>query len=111
MTKTLHAGPVPVGGRHPLVIIAGPCIIESRRHSLALATRLAALARRQGVPLIFKASYDKANRTSVAAYRGPGLVAGLDILREVKERLGCNCRRFSAGRRTWCWRSAVAAGL
>jgi 2-dehydro-3-deoxyphosphooctonate aldolase (KDO 8-P synthase) len=88
MTRTLHVGSIRIGGRSPLVIIAGPCIIESRRHCLAMARRLADLARRQGVPLIFKASYDKANRTSVDAYRGPGLAKGLEILREVKERLG-----------------------
>lgn len=77
-----------VGGDAPLAIIAGPCVIESREMCLDLAERLARMARREGMPLIFKASYDKANRTSHRSFRGPGLVKGLEILREVKERFG-----------------------
>ena len=88
MTRVVKIGAVPVGGRHPLVLIAGPCVIESRRHTLDMARRLAALGAERKLPVVFKASYDKANRTSVHAYRGPGLQAGLEILREVKERYG-----------------------
>ncbi len=88
MERTVKVGGVSIGRRHPLVLIAGPCVIEGRRSCLELAGRLARLARRDGIPLIFKASYDKANRTSHESYRGPGLVRGLEILAEVKERYG-----------------------
>ncbi|MCX6997581.1 MAG: 3-deoxy-8-phosphooctulonate synthase [Kiritimatiellaeota bacterium] len=87
-TRVIHVGTVRLGGRHPLALIAGPCVIESRAGCLALAARLARLARDEGIPFIFKASYDKANRTALHAFRGPGLSRGLDILREVKERYG-----------------------
>ena len=86
--KTIKIGSVPVGGKHPLVLIAGPCVIESRQGVLGLARRLADLGQRRNIPVVFKASYDKANRTSVNAFRGPGLVEGLAILQEVKERYG-----------------------
>ena len=72
------------GGR--LVFIAGPCVIESRAMALDLARRLSSLAAELGVQYIFKASFDKANRTSVDSYRGPGIDEGLDILAEVRER-------------------------
>jgi 2-dehydro-3-deoxyphosphooctonate aldolase (KDO 8-P synthase) len=85
-TQSIRAGPVVFGGRAPLALIAGPCVIESREGCLDLAGRLARWARKAGVPLVFKASYDKANRTSVNAYRGPGLERGLEILAEVKAR-------------------------
>lgn len=71
-----------------MCLIAGPCVLESREHALALGARLAEISRGEGVPLIFKASYDKANRTSVTSYRGPGLRAGLEVLREVKRTTG-----------------------
>lgn len=70
------------------VLIAGPCVIESRDHCLFMAERIAEAADRTGVPLIFKASFDKANRTSVDSFRGPGLERGLEILAEVKASLG-----------------------
>lgn len=79
---------VNIGPGAPLCLIAGPCVIESRDHALDLATRLAGMARRQGAPLIFKASYDKANRTSVDSYRGPGLEEGLRILAEIRQSTG-----------------------
>ena len=75
---------MPLGGGAPLVVIAGPCVIESRDHALATARALKAIAARVGVPLVFKASYDKANRTSLDSYRGPGLVEGLRVLEQVK---------------------------
>ena len=68
--------------------IAGPCVIESEKHCLKMAERLAEIGRRLGIALIFKASYDKANRTSSATYRGPGLEEGLRILEKVKARVG-----------------------
>ncbi len=88
MGKTVKIGSVKVGGRSPLALIAGPCVIESREACLDLAERLAAFARREDVPFIFKASYDKANRSSHASFRGPGLAAGLEILAEIRERFG-----------------------
>jgi 2-dehydro-3-deoxyphosphooctonate aldolase (KDO 8-P synthase) len=89
MTKTIKLGKgVKIGGRNPLVLMAGLCVIESREICLDLAKRLVALAGKEGIPLVFKASYDKANRTSVNGFRGPGLEKGLAILAEVKERFG-----------------------
>jgi len=87
MVKKVRVGDVVFGARD-LVFIAGPCVIESREGCLALAGRLVRLAQRMQVPLIFKASFDKANRTSIAAYRGPGMEEGLKILAEVKRRYG-----------------------
>jgi 2-dehydro-3-deoxyphosphooctonate aldolase (KDO 8-P synthase) len=72
-------------GAGPLVLIAGPCVIESEAHAVETALALADIARRAGVPLIFKASYDKANRTSARAYRGPGLERGVRVLARVRE--------------------------
>ena len=71
-----------------MALIAGPCVIESRELTLDIARQLKAMAEAAGVPLIFKASYDKANRTSINSYRGPGLKNGLNILREVKDSVG-----------------------
>ncbi|MBQ6137327.1 MAG: 3-deoxy-8-phosphooctulonate synthase, partial [Kiritimatiellae bacterium] len=71
-----------------LVFIAGPCVIESRAMALGLADRLSSLARRLGVKYVFKASFDKANRTSVDSFRGPGIAKGLEILAEVRARFG-----------------------
>jgi 2-dehydro-3-deoxyphosphooctonate aldolase (KDO 8-P synthase) len=81
-------GPVTIGGGHPLVLIGGPCVIESEAHAVDLGLAIAEIARRCGVPYVFKASFDKANRTSVQSYRGPGLDAGIRILSEVKARVG-----------------------
>jgi 2-dehydro-3-deoxyphosphooctonate aldolase (KDO 8-P synthase) len=87
-TKIVDVGGVSVGGKRPLVLIAGPCVIESREGCLEIAGKLARLAKSQKISLIFKASYDKANRSSARSYRGPGLVRGLEILKEVKDRYG-----------------------
>lgn len=75
-------------GNGGLTFIAGPCVIESRKMALDLAARLSALASELGVAYIFKASFDKANRTSVDSFRGPGIDKGLDILAEIRERFG-----------------------
>jgi 2-dehydro-3-deoxyphosphooctonate aldolase (KDO 8-P synthase) len=88
MNKILSAGPVRIGGDQPLVLIAGPCVIENEEHTLALARALQDITARVGVGLIFKASFDKANRTSVKSYRGPGVDEGLKILSVVKEKTG-----------------------
>lgn len=76
------------GPRSPLALMAGPCVIESRAHCLGIAKKLAALAAKLGIPLVFKASFDKANRSSLDAYRGPGIEKGLAILAEVREATG-----------------------
>ena len=74
-----------IGGDEPFVLIAGPCVIEDEAKTMALADDLKQLTERLQVPFIFKASYDKANRTSLGSYRGPGLREGLRILEEVKK--------------------------
>ena len=85
---TVTAGPVSFGTGHPLAFILGPCVIESTQHAIDTAVALKEIAGRVGVPLVFKASFDKANRTSIASYRGPGLEDGLRVLAKVKERTG-----------------------
>ena len=82
----VSAGAVTIGTGHPLAFIIGPCVIESEAHALETASELRDIAARVGVPLVFKASYDKANRTSLASFRGPGLERGLQILADVKRR-------------------------
>jgi 2-dehydro-3-deoxyphosphooctonate aldolase (KDO 8-P synthase) len=84
----VHLGNIPIGGGSPIVLIAGPCVIESEQHASELAGALVDIAQRTRVPLIFKASFDKANRTSGASFRGPGLDAGLRVLAEIKARYG-----------------------
>lgn len=86
--RPVRVGPVTVGGDAPLVLIGGPCAIESEAHALMTAERLAAMAASRGVPFIYKSSYDKANRSSLEGYRGPGLREGLRILRRVREAVG-----------------------
>ena len=81
-------GKVRFGAGAPLFLIAGPCVIESEGHAMMMAEKLEAVAGELGVPYIFKASYDKANRTSVASYRGPGLKNGLKILAKIKKKTG-----------------------
>jgi 2-dehydro-3-deoxyphosphooctonate aldolase (KDO 8-P synthase) len=88
MPSLVRIGKLILGRQHPLFIIAGPCVIESERHALKMAERLSAIARDLRVPYIFKASYDKANRTSLHSFRGPGIDRGLEILRQVKEKFG-----------------------
>ena len=91
--KKLSVRKVPVDkgvafGDGGLVFIAGPCVIESRSMALDLAERLSGLASEMGVKYVFKASFDKANRTSVDSFRGPGIDRGLEILAEVRQRFG-----------------------
>jgi len=87
-SREISVGPLRVGGNQPLFLIAGPCVIESEAHCTLIAERLARISTEQKIPLIFKASYDKANRSSLSSYRGPGLAEGLRILRKIKERFG-----------------------
>ena len=85
MAREISIGSVRIGGNQPLVLIAGPCVIESEGHAMMTAERLAEIAVNAKVPLVFKASYDKANRSSEQSYRGPGLVEGLRILKKIKD--------------------------
>jgi len=87
-TAVVKIGAVPIGGTHPLALIAGPCVIESERHALETAEKLQRITQDAGVPFIFKSSYDKANRSSIDSFRGPGLCEGLSILKKVKQTLG-----------------------
>jgi 2-dehydro-3-deoxyphosphooctonate aldolase (KDO 8-P synthase) len=87
-TRAVNVGPITIGGGAPLVLIGGPCAIENEKHALMTAERLAGIAARHRVPYIYKSSYDKANRSSVGGYRGPGLIEGLRILRRVREAVG-----------------------
>lgn len=120
--ESFSVGSITLGGNAPLFLIAGPCVIESEAHATSIALRLGEACRVLGVPLIFKASYDKANRTSLSSYRGPGLKEGLRILGAIAERTGlpiltdiheprtlrrqqrfamyCKSPRFSAAKRT-----------
>jgi 2-dehydro-3-deoxyphosphooctonate aldolase (KDO 8-P synthase) len=86
--KPVRIGSFSVGGGHPLAFILGPCVIESASHAVETALAIREVAARCGVPIVFKASYDKANRTSMASFRGPGLDAGLRILADVRARTG-----------------------
>jgi len=79
---------ITAGEGHPPLVIAGPCVIEGEHHCLELARALQEETRQVGLPLVFKASFDKANRSSIRSFRGPGLEEGLRILRRVKQELG-----------------------
>jgi 2-dehydro-3-deoxyphosphooctonate aldolase (KDO 8-P synthase) len=81
--KPIRVGRIVIGGGAPLILIAGPCVIEDEEKTLGIAGYLKDLTMKLGIPLIFKASYDKANRTANDAYRGPGLTRGLEILKKV----------------------------
>jgi 2-dehydro-3-deoxyphosphooctonate aldolase (KDO 8-P synthase) len=88
---TMHpvtVGSITLGTGHPLALIGGPCAIEGESFMLDVASRLRDIAAKAGVPFIFKSSYDKANRTSIRSYRGPGLQEGLQILQKIKDVVG-----------------------
>ncbi|MBL7171184.1 MAG: 3-deoxy-8-phosphooctulonate synthase [Candidatus Omnitrophica bacterium] len=82
----VKVGSIEIGGGNPLVLIAGPCVLEKEKEALEIAQELKRITDRLNIPFIFKSSYDKANRTSVNSYRGPGLKKGLPILKKVKEK-------------------------
>ncbi len=86
--REVAVGDAVVFGRSPLVLVAGPCVIESEAHALELGRTIAAAASAAGLPYIFKASFDKANRTSLTSYRGPGLDEGVAILGRLRRALG-----------------------
>jgi 2-dehydro-3-deoxyphosphooctonate aldolase (KDO 8-P synthase) len=83
-THEIALGNLRLGGGNPLFLIAGPCVIESEAHARKMAEKVAKIAADAGVPYIFKASYDKANRSSIKAFRGPGAIEGLRILAKIK---------------------------
>jgi 2-dehydro-3-deoxyphosphooctonate aldolase (KDO 8-P synthase) len=87
-TRPVRIGAVTIGGGAPLALIGGPCAIENEKHAVMMAERLQRVTAAAGVPFIYKSSYDKANRSAIHAYRGPGLVEGLRILRKVKDETG-----------------------
>ena len=84
LTREIPLGSLRLGGGNPLFLIAGPCVIESELHARAMAEKVAKIASDAAIPYIFKASFDKANRSSLKAFRGPGLVEGLRILGKIK---------------------------
>src|ERR1700731_2621051 len=84
-TREITLNSLRLGGSNPLFLIAGPCVIESEAHARKIAEQVARIAADAGIPYIFKASYDKANRTSLKSFRGPGLKEGLRILKKVKD--------------------------
>jgi len=86
--REVQVGPLRIGAGRPLVFIGGPCVIESRDSVLRHAASIKTIADRVGVPYIYKSSFDKANRTSLSSYRGPGIDEGLKILQEVKREIG-----------------------
>jgi len=87
-TREVVIGPVRAGGNQPPVLICGPCVIESEEHALMIARRVKEAAAAAGFPVIFKASYDKANRSSVSSYRGPGPAEGLRVLGAIRQEVG-----------------------
>jgi len=87
LTRQIQVGEVQIGGNGPLALIAGPCVIESEEHVLRMAESLKDLAVRLSIPFIFKASFDKANRSSPSSFRGPGLREGLRILQRVRAQI------------------------
>jgi 2-dehydro-3-deoxyphosphooctonate aldolase (KDO 8-P synthase) len=93
MVHEVQIGTFKAGAGHRPVLIAGPCVIESEQLVLDTAAHIAEITKSLGIPYIFKSSFDKANRTSIKSFRGPGIEKGLATLKKVKDQLG-----FSAGR-------------
>ena len=87
--KTVHAGPVAIGNDQPFALISGPCQLESLDHALMLAETLSEICAKHGIGYVFKASFDKANRSSLGGQRGVGMDEGLTILSKVREKVGC----------------------
>jgi 2-dehydro-3-deoxyphosphooctonate aldolase (KDO 8-P synthase) len=87
-SRIVNVGQLRIGGGAPLAVIAGPCVIEGRESALRHAAALKEASDRVGVPFVYKSSYDKANRSSVGSFRGPGMEQGLEILAAVKSKIG-----------------------
>ena len=88
-TRTVDVGGIPVGGMAPFMLITGPCQLEGLDHARMMAERIAAACAPTGTRWVFKASYDKANRTSLGAQRGMGMEAGLEVLGRIRDEFGC----------------------
>jgi 2-dehydro-3-deoxyphosphooctonate aldolase (KDO 8-P synthase) len=88
VSKGIHIKGITIGGNAPLVLIAGPCVIEGKAFTISVAKQLQEICRNLSIPILFKASYDKANRTSISSSRGPGITEGLRILQQVKDETG-----------------------
>jgi len=88
MDKTIKVKNIQISNKKPFVLIAGPCIIENKEIILKTASELKKIAKRVGIPFVFKASYDKANRTSISSFRGLGIQKGLEIIKEVRDKVG-----------------------
>ena len=88
-TKEISVGEkIKIGGAHPLFLLGGPCVLESQEHAVSLAKEISGVCNSLGIPYVFKASFDKANRSSLDSYRGPGFSDGLQILDNIKNTLG-----------------------
>ncbi len=87
MRNIIHIGDISVGDGQPFILIAGPCVIENTETTLSIASCLKNLTQDLDIPFLFKSSYDKANRTSIDSFRGPGISKGLNILKEIKDQL------------------------
>jgi 2-dehydro-3-deoxyphosphooctonate aldolase (KDO 8-P synthase) len=120
--RAVEVNGISIGAGRPLALIAGPCVVENSKSALRHAHAIKKIARRVGLPFIYKSSYDKANRSSLASFRGLGLEMGLEILARVKAEAGvpiltdvhsaeeaerartcCRSPPFCAGRPTCCW--------
>jgi 2-dehydro-3-deoxyphosphooctonate aldolase (KDO 8-P synthase) len=88
--RIVKAGKIKIGHKQDLVLFVGPCVIESQEKALYHAEELLRISRRLKIPFIYKSSYDKANRTSINSFRGPGLLRGIGILKTIKDKLGLN---------------------
>jgi len=88
MSREVNIGKVKIGGGNPIALIAGPCVIESEKSCLYHAEAIKEIAKKAGIGFVFKSSYDKANRSSIKSFRGPGLAKGLKILKRVKTEIG-----------------------
>ncbi|MEG1727508.1 MAG: 3-deoxy-8-phosphooctulonate synthase [Acidaminococcaceae bacterium] len=86
--QIVKVGSYEVGAGRPMLLMAGPCVLEGYEHSLAIGQAVQAIAQKLGMPYVFKASFDKANRSSYSSFRGPGLEEGLQILAQIKKDLG-----------------------
>lgn len=87
MVREIRVKNIKIGGRNPIVLIAGPCVIESKSHALEHAKAIKEICKKEDIGFIFKSSYDKANRSSIKSYRGPGIDEGLEILAKIKKDL------------------------
>jgi len=86
--RTVQVGDIKIGQGHPLVFVGGPCVIERESHLLLVGKQIKTITDELKIPFILKTSFDKANRSSIHSYRGPGLKEGLEILDRVKKKLG-----------------------